>query len=206
MEARRLTSDDLPEALGLVSEHTKLQRSEFDLSTLNLEKTIDQYYGSFDNDVLVAIVRVTEFKSQPAFLLGPWFIKRNLLNVFAWEPESGNPAQSFFKPIISDMVDKGRYTFYYTKPIDKWSVRLQRLGRDFISALTYDEEFFRREDWTRYLEEIVPAGKRSKYELHDSILLKREWPVEIIVVKVCMRNLMRNHPHKLEEEIERNDT
>lgn len=204
MEARRLTSDDLPKALALVSEHKKLQRSEFDVSDLNLEKTIDLYYGSFDNDVLVAIVRVTEFKSQPAFLLGPWFIKRNLLTVFSWKPEDGNPVQSFFRPIVSDMVAEGRYTFYYTKSM--WPKRLERHGRDFMSALMYNEEMFRREDWTRYLEEIIPAGKRSKYELHDAIVLKREWPVDIIVVKVCMRNLMRNHPYKLEEELESNDT
>lgn len=194
MESRRLTSDDLPEFLDLVLQHTKMQRSDFDASTLDLEKTFDQYYGSFNDEVMVSATRVAEFKSQPAYLIGPYYLKRNLLKTFSWKPESGNPAQSFWEAITTDMAKKGRYTAYYTRSIDKWPERMRRNGRDFFSALGI------KDDWVRYIEEIVPAGKRSQYELHDAIMMKREWPVAVMVVKICMRNSMRNHLYKLEED------
>lgn len=196
MQSRKLTIDDLPQFLDFLSEHKTLQRVEFDPFLLNPEKTYNQFWGTFIDDTLVMATRVVSFERIPAVCAGPIFLKRNFMKVFSWKEEMGSPAVNLRDALLPELAKEGRHTIYYTRSLNKWPERMRREGRDIFTAVGLKEQY------KRYIEEIIPAGQRSKFELHDVLLLKREWPTDVMVVKMCKKNNFRQYDYELEEEDE----
>lgn len=194
-EVRQLTENDADELEALVNSHKKLQRVFFDMQELKVREKVTQYYGAWEDGELVACLRCIRMTHHASTYIGPWLVKQGVNNTFSWQPER-SPARVLVAKVCADMEAEGRYTFWYNRSLEKWPEKFRHLGRDFMNATGVTERY------TRYVEEILEPGTRSKYHLHDAFLMHREWPIRIMIAKFCLKSEFRNVGYELEEENE----
>lgn len=194
LEYRKLTNGDLSELEQLVRKHNRVQRVIYDTSALDLKANIENFWGAFAEKELVCVLNVAPWGKMNYYAVSGLYIKPGLLSHFSWSPEK-NPAVVIFYRALAEMESQGRFNWYYTRSIDRWPAKMREAGRDFFSTSGVGNTY------TRYIQEIVRAGTRSKVEMHDRLLGQRTWEVDVAVFMCAKKNEFRNFDYKLEDEI-----
>lgn len=189
------TKEDADLLENLILSHKKLQRVAFDMAELKPREKVDQYYGAWKDDEFVAAVRCIPLTHQPANYIGPWLLKPGFLTTFSWAPDK-SPATALINLVCGEAEAEHRYTFYYNRSLQKWPEKLRHLGRDFMHSTGINERY------RRYVEEIIEPRTRSKYQLHDSFMMHREWPNRIMIARFALKSEYRKFDYELEEENE----
>jgi hypothetical protein len=187
---RFLENDELHLVKQLAEETKSLMRQKnYDQFGI-LENTI--YCGTFNKDnELIASIAAIRWKMLPYYTITQYYAKPGVKSVFSWK---NNPAVKMTDTIIDLMEKENRFTWYYSRSIEKWPRKLRIKGNDFFSVSE------KCKNYTRHIEEIVSKNTLSEYEGHGRQLPKVAWPYDIIVVKCCLKNQFRPFEYKFEED------
>lgn len=149
------------------------------------------YVGTFDaNNFLIASVTAFKWK-MPYYTIAQYYSRPNSIKLFTWH---NNPAIKMTEMLIELMEKEDRFTWYYSRSVEKWPRKLRIKGNDFFSVSN------KCKNYTRYIEEFIPKNTLSKYEAHRKQLPTIPWPYDIIMVKCCLKNRCRPFEYKFEED------
>jgi hypothetical protein len=155
------------------------------------------HMGAFTRDnVLVSSLSYFRFPSLPYYLVGQYVQKPGFMIRFSWK---NNPAIKMMDMILDKMEAEERFTWYYTRSIMRWPAHMRKKGNDFFSNSP------RCQRYNRFLEEIIPAGQPTKFELHKKMIPSNVWKYDVIVVKCCLKNDFRPWKYVFEEEDDENN-
>lgn len=154
------------------------------------------YVGTFDSDgCLIASMTAFRWNVVPFYTIAQYYSKPNTMKLFKWQ---NNPAVKMAEMLIELMEKENRFTWYYSRSIERWPGRLRIKGNDFFSVSE------KCKNYTRYIEEVIPKNTLSAHEAHRRQLPPIPWPYDIIMVKCCLKNDLRSFEYKLEEEYDEN--
>ena len=194
LEYRKLYDGDNDQLVSLIDEHDKIQRSI--LVSIDENKYDSQFYwGAFKNKELITAIRAYPLNKISFYCIGSLYIKPGYMNHFSWDPEK-NPTINVFKRITEHFESQGKYSFYYTRSIQRWPEKMRRQNRDFFSIADPEKKYI------RLIDEIVRANTESAYPFHNFLLGNRTWPIDVMIVQCALKNKYRNHTYKLEEDDE----
>lgn len=195
MTTRKLTLEDWP----LVEEKIKNSRNFYVAQTKeeigmeyfleytkkSFEHPEERVYGWFENDELISIMTVYNFKILPAYLLKNFkhFLQDNLYN----------PVKNGLAPMLNDIINiqenSKLYTFYMAKTSDP-----KRLNQERLRKLMFNDGCPKAKNYTITVEEIVPAGAHSRYGLHyEGIYFKKIMQEETAVIRFTLPQEFRSN-------------
>lgn len=192
---RKLEStNDFIEANSIFKSHKKLMRSYFDRTGKQIENLDDHknnYFGCFYEEKLVAFLRVTFWNVLPVYQVGNMNIKSGTIPLYDFK-NPNHPIIPIMNYILNLSEEKNYYTWYYNRSLSPGYHKLQLEGKDLLRncSLGYDDvkKTYR---YDRFIEEIVEAGNRPKFEVHKN-MQPYIFDKDYMIIKCCLKNEYRS--------------
>lgn len=142
--------------------------------------------GAYDGSTLVGTLKFSIWGDLPYYSIGGLYIKTGLIKFYRFK-DPLNPITYITDFILRDMEAKGYLNWYYTRVLKKGYARIQADGNDLLTCTTLGHRY------RRDIEEIIMPGEKSKFMVHNALILNRTWLKPIMVIKCCLDNQYREH-------------
>ncbi len=154
---------------------------------MDLDHGGNKFVGAFDETgLLVGTLRIIEWSILPFYTIGTLFIRPGLTKGYDFSDEH-NPMPGVLDFAIEHMESRNFYTWYYSRAMSPGYRRLELNRKDFLSCTKLGSRYLRQ------VSEIVPAGERSKYSLHDKHLMNQTWEKDTLIVMCTLPNELRSY-------------
>jgi hypothetical protein len=197
------SQEDIEKFKDLWCERSKRMKTPVEDQLVEFEKgiTIGTPVGAFDSDNrLVGVLKYRRSLQIPCMFLYNIHIKKNLLTRYDFT-DGKNPITPILDFILHEAEADGYYTWYYVRALSSGYHKLHKTGKDLFtqSSMCYDKDLgeYRYE---RYVEEIIPSGKESKYPGFRVWLGDKPWVPNLALFKCVLKNKFRKNGNVLDDE------
>tara|TARA_B110000503_G_C7030626_1_gene363838 strand:- start:200 stop:835 length:636 start_codon:yes stop_codon:yes gene_type:complete len=179
------TTEDYHNVSTAWSSCTKIMRQVNNFSFLkniNFGKIIGAYLG----DDLVGTLKYTKWNTMPFYTVGALYIKPGLIKRYDFS-DPKNPINYITDFMLKTLEDQEYYNWYYIRTLGNAYAKIERDNNDLLTCTSLGPRY------SRYVEEIVPPGCKSKHALHNTIMADTTWKRPIMIVKCSLSNQYRKH-------------
>lgn len=186
--------EDISKEILKVNKHTVAQ-TKFAISQEEylkytyklLTHPLNTMYGFYKDDILTSYICATEYPGFQEYVVNNW---KSLKPQGAFDPRKNGWGELFTR-MLSDMEAKGKYSFFLVKTTDVKRLQFHRIQR------LYDEAAPNLLRYERTIEEIVPAGKSSRWEYYRRALYyENVYDYETMVLRFTCKQKYRDIKNK----------
>jgi len=190
-QTRALTEDDLDQMIEIFTSPQKVMRTYLDRTE---KEIIDDFHypgttfvGTFNNGILTSFMKYVVWQRLPMFQVGNLNIRKGTLNRYEFST-TGSPVIPIIDFILQSTETLGLYNWYYNRSLSPAYHRIQLHGKDMLKNSKYG--FDKEKDqyrYDRFIDEVVPAGCRSKYDIFFSMTGNKIFTEDYMVVKCSLK-------------------
>lgn len=190
-QTRVLTEDDLGQMIEIFTSPQKVMRTQIDR---NEKEIIDDFYytgttfvGTFAEEKLTSFMKYVVWQRLPIFQVGNLNIRKGTLNRYEFST-SESPVIPIINLILQSAESLGLYTWYYNRSLSPAYHRIQLHGSDMLKNSMYGFDIEKNQyRYDRFIDEVVPAGSRSKYDVFFNMAGNKIFAEDYMVVKCCLK-------------------
>lgn len=187
------TEKEKQDVIQLWSSSNRLMRDYIDATVFKESLHNGYTVGAYNNDELCGVVRYIIWNNIPYYSIGMLFIKKNLIPLYKFN-NPNNPITYIIDYILKNMEERKFFNWYYVRAISKGYAKIQESREDLLTNTELGPRY------RRDVEEIVMPGDRSKFLVHDNLLLNKTWTRPMMIVKCCLENKYRPNGLMFQEE------
>lgn len=190
-QTRILTEGDLDQMIEIFTSPQRVMRTHI---SRDKKEIIDDFHypgttfvGTFDNEKLTSFMKYVVWQRLPVFQVGNLNIRKGTLNRYEFSAAE-SPIIPIIDLILHSTEELGLYTWYYNRSLSPAYHRIQLRGNDMLRNSEYG--FDKEKDqyrYDRFIDEVVPAGNRSKYDVFFSMAGYKIFTEDYMVVKCCLK-------------------
>jgi hypothetical protein len=188
------TKEEKEKVIKLWMSHTKMMRTPInrDLKKINtiLSSPSIETYGAFTEEKLIATTGISIWKKIPTYVINSQIVEKGIVHLYNYK--NSHPLRDITNYIINIMEKKEYYSIYFTQALSPGLIKQHHTSQDIFrnSEAFWDLE----KNQYRYdinFDEMIPAGKKSKYEIFNEIVDNEIYNVDILVFHACLKNEYR---------------
>lgn len=162
-----------------------VSEEEFLRYTYNiLKRDTTTVYGYYKDSELISTISTAPISVMPAYGIYNW---RNLKPDNIYNPVK-NGWSSLWMHLLEEQENQGRYTFYMLRTTDITRLSYKKYHDIYMKHVP---KFL---NYERTVEEVVPAGQRTKWGFFDNILyFGKSFDHETMVLKFTLKQKSRNN-------------
>lgn len=180
------TTDDFQKVSDLWKSKTTLMRQTVDSTEFDLRR--GKIAGAFtSDDELVGTLRSVNWMEPtglPFHSMGGFYLKTGLVKQLNFSSEV-NPTGKLLDMLLEYQESRNIYNWYYVRPIAAAYAKIRADGNELLAHSELGKRY------RRDVEEVVLPGQRSKFRMHNLLLLNKTWTRPMMVIKCCLENKYR---------------
>lgn len=188
------TEEDFIKTKNLWLSHEKVMRTVTYRDPDYIDKIFkfpgNEIYGAFDNDKLIATSSVTIWERLPQYVVNGHFVDKGVNKLYNFK--KNNPLGELTNYIVKKMESIGYFSAYFVQSITPGYNKLYKTNGDILRNIEagWDKEKNQYRYFQMY-EEIIPAGKKSRFEIFNVMNDNEIYDVNIVVIQAILKNEYR---------------
>jgi hypothetical protein len=188
------TDEDREKTKNLWLSHEKMMRTKMERDPDFIDKCLrypgTETYGAFVDDRLVATVSIIIWKKLPQYIVNGHVVDKGVNKLYNFK--KNNPLGILTNYAVKRMEERGYFSVYFVQSITPGYNKLYKTGGDILRNIEIGWDHEKNQyRYHQFFEEIIPAGKESKFEIFNDMIDYHIYNVNIVVIQAILKNEYR---------------